>query len=159
LINDKKEGIQDAIDALDEYGLTRDGELSTFKGKLGTEKWSNIDTTVKYAFTQSFNQTHKAINKGKLAKGTTEDEETEMLNDDERALVEDIDKLASEIAKKKKEVKLKSFDKKRQKAEEKKGKKKETTKKIKKETKDTESKTKKETKGTEPKKKLSLKRK
>jgi replication factor C subunit 1 len=154
LIEDKKEGIEAAIAAMDEYGITKDDveaidEMATFKGKIGKQKYSDIETAVKSSFTREFNKTHKAINKGKLSKITNEDNEE--LNDEEKALVEDeddLDKLANDLAKKKKEeVRLKSFDKKQQKAEEKKTK-------TKSKKKDSSPKEKKE-----PKKKLSLKKK
>ncbi|KAL0477498.1 replication factor C subunit 1 [Acrasis kona] len=126
LIDDKKEGIQDAIEAMDEYGVTRDDleaidELCTFKGKLGEERFKSVDTVVKTAFTRSFNARHKAINKGKMSKKAQE-ENHDGLNEDEIQIVaeDQVDKedeVAKELALKSAIKNMKNFEIKQKKAE------------------------------------------
>ncbi|KAL9642133.1 hypothetical protein ABK040_007138 [Willaertia magna] len=124
VIEEGKEGVDQAIEAMDEYQITRDDleficELTTFKGKLGEEDlFGKVDTRTKTALTKQYNKTHKGFTKVKAAAALRDDasDESEDGSEDEDEN-KSVEKFISNM---KKSVKLAEFEKKRERAEKKK---------------------------------------
>lgn len=76
LINNGSAGIEDTIEMLDEYGLSKDdlmniSELSSFKGKLGEDVYvKRVATATKTALTRAYNKSHKGFTKASSARKT-----------------------------------------------------------------------------------------
>ncbi|EFC45766.1 replication factor C large subunit [Naegleria gruberi] len=162
--------VQETIEAMDEYQISRDDlefmcELSTFKGKNSSDQnkdwFSEIDTKTKTALTRQYNKAHKGFNKVSAAAALSKVEDEENPEAEEEDEEEDL-KADKFVTKMKNIAKLEAFEKKREKAEkaEKKSTKKTTKKETtKKESTKKESTSKKEVKKETEKKPLVLKKK
>ena len=125
LISGGKDSVDETIEAMDEYEITRDDlefmcELSTFKGKNVSDHhkdwFSQIDTKTKTAFTRQFNKSHKGFNKVSAAAALSKVDDEDAMEDESE---EDELKVDKFITKMKNTTKLEAFEKKREKADKK----------------------------------------
>lgn len=127
LLEGGKENVDETIEAMDEYQISRDElefmcELTTFKGKnvSDTHKdwFSQVDTKTKTALTKQYNKVHKGFNKVTAALANQSEGE-DLLNSGDEEEEDDV-KLDKFVSKMKSINKLESFEKKRERAEKKK---------------------------------------
>ncbi|KAG2373090.1 hypothetical protein C9374_012822 [Naegleria lovaniensis] len=128
LLEGGKDNVDETIEAMDEYQISRDElefmcELTTFKGKnvSDTHKdwFSQVDSKTKTALTKQYNKVHKGFNKVTAAMASHSEKDDEELNSGDEDEEDDI-QLDKFVSKMKSINKLESFEKKREKADKKK---------------------------------------